>query len=72
MNYRYVIDRVENNQVVIQKENGDIYEIPIESIKGNFKEGDILVQEGKCFKVNEKFTNDRKNIIDHIMKDMWQ
>lgn len=43
MNYRYIIDRIEGDYVIVEKENGDMFRIIVEVIKGIFKEGDIFV-----------------------------
>ncbi len=72
MNERYIIDRIENDIVILEKENGDMTKIYVKNIVGSFKEGDILVKDGQCFKVDEEFTKIRKDEIDHIMKDMWE
>lgn len=72
MNEKYIIDRIEGKYVILEKENGDMCEIFIENIEGNFNEGDILVKEGQSFKVNEEFTKLRKEKINNIMKDMWK
>jgi hypothetical protein len=73
MSHRYVIDRVERNYAIIEKENGDIYKISVENIKGNFKEGDILINiDDEFFEVSKEFTLNRKNKMDEIMKDIWK
>ena len=72
MEEKYIIDRVEGNYVIVEKENGDMYKISIENIKGDFKEGDILINKGEYFKINKKFTLNRKNEINDIMKNMWE
>ena len=72
MNEKYIIDRIEGKYAILEKENGDILEIFIENIEGNFNEGDILVKEGQSFKVNEEFTKLRKEKINNIMKDIWK
>ena len=71
MNERYIIDRVEENYAIIEKENGDMYKISIESIRGDFKEGDILINQDEYFEIDKRFTLNRKNEIDHKIKDMW-
>lgn len=72
MKERYIIDRVEGDFAIIEKENGDILEISIESIKGAFKEGDIIINKDKYFEVDEDFTLRRKERIDNSIKDMWK
>lgn len=72
MSEKYIIDRIENNYVILEKENGDMYKILAKNIQGNFQEGDILIKEGQCFKVDEDFTKSRKDKINNSMKNMWQ
>ena len=72
MHEKYIIDRVEGNYVIIEKENGDMYKISIERIKGDFKDGDILINKGEYFEIDKKFTLNRKNEINDSMKNMWE
>lgn len=72
MDERYIIDRIEGNYVITQKENGDMYEIFKDQIKGNFKEGDILKKRDKYFEIDESFTLKRRKQIEEDMKDMWE
>ena len=46
--------------------------IPENLIKGDFKEGDILIKEDEFFKVDSDLTKKRKEEIDHMLKNMWQ
>ena len=72
MDEKYIIDRIEGNYTIIEKENGDMYKISIENIKGNFNEGDILIKKGEYFEIDKKFTLNRKNDINDTMKNMWE
>ena len=72
MDEKYIIDRIEGNYTIIEKENGDMYKISIENIKGNFNEGDILIKKGEYFEIDKKFTINRKNEINDTMKNMWE
>lgn len=72
MDERYIIDRIEGNYAIIEKENGDMYKISIENIKGDFKDGDILINKGEYFEIDRKFTLNRKNEINNSMKNMWE
>ena len=72
MDEKYIIDRIEGNYAIIEKENGDMYKISIENIKGDFKEGDILINKGEYFEIDKKFTLNRKNEINDNMKNMWE
>ena len=72
MEEKYIIDRVEGNYAIIEKENGDMYKISIENIESNFNEGDILIKKGECFEIDKKFTLNRKKQINESMKNMWE
>jgi hypothetical protein len=72
MDERYIIDRIEGNYAIIEKENGDMYKISIENIKGDFKDGDVLINKGEYFEIDKKFTLNRKNEINNSMKNMWE
>lgn len=72
MNKKYIIDRIEEQYAVIEKENGEMNRISIDSIRGDFKEGDILINSGEYFEIDKEFTFNRKKEIDDITKDMWE
>lgn len=72
MNERYIIDRIEGNFVIIEKENGDMSKISIENIKGDFNEGDILINKDKYFEIDKNSTLNRKREISDNIKDMWE
>lgn len=72
MHEKYIIDRVEGNYAIIEKENGDMSKISIENIKGDFKDGDILINKGEYFEIDKKFTLNRKDQINDSMKNMWE
>ena len=72
MEEKYIIDRVEGNYVIVEKENGDMYKISIENIESNFNEGDILIKKGEYFEIDKKFTLNRKKQINESMKNMWE
>ena len=72
MDEKYIIDRIEGNYAIIEKENGDMYKISIENIKGDFKDGDVLINKGEYFEIDKKFTLNRKNEINDSMKNMWE
>lgn len=69
---KYVLDRVEGNYAILENENGNMIEISIDNIDGNFREGDILIKEGDKFTVSELLTKERKDKINNMMNDMWE
>lgn len=72
MNERYIIDRIEENFAIVEKENGDMYKISVNNIKGNFEEGDILINKDEYFEIDKGFTLNRRKEIDEIMQGMWK
>ena len=68
----FVIDRIEGSFAVIELNDGTMVNIPKNKILGDFKEGDILVEDSEFFKVDSELTKKRKDEIEHMMKDMWQ
>lgn len=72
MSEKYIIDRVDGNYVIVQSENKEMHEISLEDIKGDFKEGDILVKINGYFEIDKASTLARRKQIDDIMRDMWQ
>ena len=71
MSEKYIIDRVEGTYAIVEKENGDMCEIPVEHIKGDFNEGDILIKVNEYFEIDKISTLGRRKQIDDNMKDVW-
>lgn len=72
MNEKYIVDRIEEKYVVVEKENGDMYRISKDNIRGDFKDGDILINRGEYFEIDHTFTFNRRKEIEDITKDMWK
>ena len=72
MSESFIIDRIESGFVVAETEDETMVNIPENFIKGDFKEGDILIKEDEFFKVDSDLTKKRKEEIDHMLKNMWQ
>lgn len=72
MSESFIIDRIESGFVVAETEDETMVNIPENLIKGDFKEGDILIKEDEFFKIDSYLTKKRKEEIDHMLKNMWQ
>ena len=72
MSESFIIDRIESGFVVAETEDETMVNIPENLIKGDFKEGDILIKEDEFFKVDSDLTKKRKEEIDYLLKNMWQ
>lgn len=71
MSEGFIIDRIENGFIVVETGDEVMVNIPDNLIKGEFKEGDILIQDDEFFRVDSNLTKRRKEKIDYLMKDMW-
>lgn len=67
----YIIDRIEDNIAVCEKEDGSMINIPVSIIKGKIGEGVVIVKEGEFFLVDKEKSIQRKKEIDDLMKGMW-
>lgn len=68
---KVVIDRFEENYAVCEKEDRTMINLERKLLPKEAKEKDILVlQDGKIF-IDKSATQERKNEIDGLMKDMW-
>ena len=72
MSESFIIDRIESGFVVAETEDETMVNIPENLIKGDFKEGDILIKEDEFFKVDRDLNTKRKEEIDYMLKNMWQ
>lgn len=72
MQEEYIVDRIEGKFVVIESEDSQITNVPLDNIKGDPKEGDVLIKDGAYFIVDEEATKIRKEKINNMMKNMWK
>lgn len=72
MQEEYIVDRIEGKIVVIESEDSQIINVLLENIKGNPKEGDVLIKEGSYFIIDEEATKKRKEKINNMMKNIWK
>lgn len=69
---KFIVDRIENNSVVLEDEKQDIILIDINLFSTKPKEGDVVVMCNNSFKVDEDATKERRNKINTLMKGMWE
>ncbi|GIM28792.1 hypothetical protein CPJCM30710_14580 [Clostridium polyendosporum] len=67
----YIVDRLEGNVVVCEAEDGKMKNISLEVVKGNPKEGDVLVLRNSTYQIDIEMTLKRKKEIKDLMKGMW-
>lgn len=68
----YIVDRIEGSFAVCEDQDGDMKAVSLEKIKGNLKEGVVLLEvTEECFRVDEKKTKEREEEVQDFMKGMW-
>ncbi|WP_017354273.1 DUF3006 domain-containing protein [Clostridium sp. CH2] len=72
MGNKYIVDRIEENHVILQSFNGDMLDIMRSKTKGDIKDGDVLIKNGDIFIIDVEETVKRKQAINKMMKNMWK
>ncbi|AIY78867.1 DUF3006 domain-containing protein [Clostridium botulinum] len=72
MGNKYIVDRIEENHVILQSFNGDMLDIMRSKTKGDIKNGDVLIKNGDIFIIDVEETLKRKQAINKMMKNMWK
>lgn len=66
---KYIVDRIENDIAVLESfSDKKIINVPLENIKINISEGDVLIFDGKNYTLNIGEKEDRLKIIMEKMK----
>lgn len=66
---KYIVDRIENDIAVLESfSDKKIINVPLENIKINISEGDVLIFDGKNYTLNSGEKEDRLKIIMEKMK----
>lgn len=68
----YVVDRIEGQYAVCEKDDKIMVNIPLEKIKGEPKEGYILLMDGDNFKIDNELTTKRQRQINAMTENMWK
>ena len=66
-----IIDRIYENIVVCEDNEGNIVNISKGEILGNFSEGDVLIRKEDFFLVSDDETENRKQKIEILMKELF-
>ena len=69
---RYIVDRIEENYVVLENVKDNVFNVKKSDIIGNVKVGDILYIKNNLYFIDEKATKMRKEEIDNLMKGLWE
>lgn len=62
----YSIDRFEGEYAVLQNMQGQNFDLPRSEIPENAKEGDMLIEYGGVYSIDEKLTQERKEKIARL------
>ena len=65
---RYIVDRIEENYVVLENGKDNVFNVKKSDIIGNVKEGDILYIKNNLYFIDKM----RKEEIDNLMKGLWE
>lgn len=69
---RLVVDRIEEEFAVCEKENRQMVNIPLKDIPFIVKEGDVLIVEETSYKFDFEETERRKKEIEDMTKGLWE
>ncbi len=67
---RYIVDRIEENFVVLERETGGSIDVKRELLP-NAERGDVLTEENGLFRIDEKETLERKKRISEKMNKLF-
>lgn len=67
---RYIIDRISENVVFLETENGDIINVDLEKFAYIPAEGDAVIFEDDKFYFNKERTDELKTIIEKEFKEL--
>lgn len=69
---KIIIDRIEDNLIIGERDDKEMVKININQINGEYKEGDVItLVEGK-FKVDKDETNNLRKEVKNLMSDLFE
>ncbi len=69
---KFIVDRFEEDKVVLECENGDVVTLEKSSLPKNIKEGDVLNFEANSCYLNQEETEKRKQKIKTLMESLFE
>ena len=69
---KFIVNRIENNFVVLEDYKGEIILIDINLFNKKPKDGDIVIKYNNLFYINYNYTREREENINSLMKGMWE
>ncbi|MPM17424.1 hypothetical protein SDC9_63813 [bioreactor metagenome] len=71
-NIEYIIDRIENDYVIVETKANELIDIKKSDIVGIAKEGDILFKRDGLYLIDKEATKLRHKKINTMMKGLWE
>ena len=68
----YIVDRIEGNHVILEENEGKLFNVDKKDIIGNVKEGCVLYKKNDLYYIDEEATKLRIEEIDKLMKGLWE
>ncbi len=65
-----IVDRIEKELVVVENDDTH-FTIKLFEIRGEVKEGDVLIKCGNVYSVDEEATPKRRQQISEFQKSLW-
>lgn len=69
---KFIVNRTENNFVVLEDYKREIILIDINLFNKKPKDGDIVIKYNNLFYINYNYTREREEKINSLMKGMWE
>lgn len=69
---KFIVNRTENNFVVLEDYKLEIILIDINLFNKKPKDGDIVIKYNNLFYVDYNYTREREEKINSLMKGMWE
>lgn len=69
---RGIIERFEGDFAIIEKENREFINIPRQDLPSEAKEGDVIIQVGAEFQIDESETAKRRKMIEELSRNLWE
>ncbi|WP_160674638.1 DUF3006 domain-containing protein [Clostridium sp. C8-1-8] len=66
-----IVDRIESNFAICEQQD-KVIKINIKCINKIPKDGDVLIKKDSFYYIDEELTNNRKAVVDDLMKGMWE
>lgn len=66
----FTVDRIENEVVVLEDENGNFLNQPLSMFLEKVKDGDVVIFENDMYKISKNKTEDRMTKIKNLRKSL--